>query len=82
MTGLNPRASHFEPVFTLTAGPTGATPDTLAALGRPVLYHYDPAFLQLYADTAELMRDAFGTRQAPVILHGEAVLGWKPPPPR
>lgn len=75
MTALNRRASHFEPVFTLTAGPTGATPDTLAALGRPVLYHYDPVFLELYADTVELMRSAFGTRQAPVILHGEAVLG-------
>jgi pyridoxamine---pyruvate transaminase len=75
MTAFNRQASHFEPVFTLTAGPTGATPDTLAALGRPVLYHYDPAFLELYAGTVELMRKAFGSRQAPVILHGEAVLG-------
>ncbi|HTS97794.1 MAG TPA: alanine--glyoxylate aminotransferase family protein [Streptosporangiaceae bacterium] len=66
---------RFEPVFTLTAGPTGATPDTLAALGQPVLYHYDPAFLDLYADTVELLRKSFGTRQTPVILHGEAVLG-------
>jgi pyridoxamine--pyruvate transaminase len=67
--------SQFEPVFTLTAGPTGATPATLAALGKPVLYHYDPDFLRLYADTAELTRQAFGSRQTPVILHGEAVLG-------
>jgi len=74
VTGLN-RASHFEPVFTLSTGPTGATADTLAALGHPVLYHYDPAFLRLYADTVELLREAFGTRQVPVILHGEAVLG-------
>lgn len=66
---------RFEPVFTLTAGPTGATPDTLAALGQPVLYHYDPAFLDLYADTVELLRTSFGTRPTPVILHGEAVLG-------
>jgi len=75
VTVFNRQANHFEPVFTLTAGPTGATPDTLAALGRPVLYHYDPVFLELYADTVELLRRAFGTRQAPVILHGEAVLG-------
>jgi pyridoxamine--pyruvate transaminase len=40
-----------------------------------VLYHYDPDFLRLYADTAELTRQAFGSRQTPVILHGEAVLG-------
>jgi pyridoxamine--pyruvate transaminase len=75
VTGLNRRASHFEPVFSQTSGPTGATPDTLAALGRPVLHQTDPAFLELYADTVELLRRAFGTPQAPVILHGEAVLG-------
>jgi pyridoxamine--pyruvate transaminase len=67
--------SAFEPVFTLTAGPAGATPPTLAALGRPVLHHGDPDFVRLYAETAELARQAFGTRQTPVILHGEAVLG-------
>jgi pyridoxamine---pyruvate transaminase len=75
VTGLNRRASHFGPVFSQTSGPAGATPDTLAALGRPVLHQSDPAFLQLYADTVELLRGAFGTAQAPVILHGEAVLG-------
>jgi pyridoxamine---pyruvate transaminase len=75
VTGLNRRASHFEPVFSQTSGPAGATPDTLAALGRPVLHQSDPAFLELYADTVELLREAFGTPQAPVILHGEAVLG-------
>jgi pyridoxamine---pyruvate transaminase len=75
VTGLNRRASHFEPVFSQTSGPAGATPDTLAALGRPVLHQSDPAFLELYADTVELLRTAFGTAQAPVILHGEAVLG-------
>lgn len=74
-TARDHQVSRFEPVFTLTAGPTGATPDTLAALGRPVLYHYDPVFLGLYADTVGLMRRAFGTQQTPVILHGEAVLG-------
>jgi pyridoxamine---pyruvate transaminase len=75
VTGLNRRASHFEPVFSQTSGPAGATPDTLAALGRPVLHQSDPAFVELYADTVELLRGAFGTSQAPVILHGEAVLG-------
>ena len=75
VTSSSQQPIQFEPVFTLTAGPTGATPATLAALGQPVLYHYDPAFLRLYADTVELMRRAFGTQQSPVILQGEAVLG-------
>ncbi len=62
-------------MFNLTAGPAGATPATLAALGQPVQYPYDPDFLRLYATTAELARRAFGTARTPVILHGEAVLG-------
>lgn len=67
--------SRFEPVFTLTAGPTGATPQTLAALGRPILHHHDPVFLELYADMIDLLQEAFGMPEAPVVLHGEAVLG-------
>lgn len=69
------RLSQAGPVFNLTAGPAGTTSATLAALGQPVLYPYDPDFLARYADTTELARRAFGTAQAPVILHGEAVLG-------
>jgi 3-oxoacyl-[acyl-carrier protein] reductase/pyridoxal 4-dehydrogenase len=60
VTGLNRGASHFEPLFTLTAGPAGATLDTLAALGHPVLYHYDPAFLELHAEAFDFV----GTRQS------------------
>jgi pyridoxamine---pyruvate transaminase len=71
----NQRTSQAGPVFNLTAGPAGATSATLAALGRPVLYPYDPDFLDLYAEAAELARRAFGSAQMPVILHGEAVLG-------
>jgi pyridoxamine--pyruvate transaminase len=61
--------------FNLTGGPSGATPATLAALGSPILNHLDPAFVDLYAQTAELLRQAFGTPQTPVILHGEGVVG-------
>ncbi|MGB6454068.1 MAG: alanine--glyoxylate aminotransferase family protein [Streptosporangiaceae bacterium] len=75
MIARNRRMGQAGPVFNLTAGPAGATSATLAALGQPVLYPYDPDFLDLYADTAELARQAFGTVQTPVILHGEAVLG-------
>jgi pyridoxamine---pyruvate transaminase len=64
-----------EPVFTLTPGPAGATAPTLAALGRPLLHHLDPAFRELYAETVQLLRAAFGVRPSPVILPGEAVAG-------
>ena len=64
-----------DPAFNLTGGPAGATPATLAALGRPILHHLDPAFGALYQRTAELLRQAFGTRESPVILQGEAVVG-------
>jgi pyridoxamine--pyruvate transaminase len=67
-------ASHG-PAFNLASGPAGATATTLAALSRPILHHTDPAFGALYAETAELLRRAFGTEQAPVILQGEAVVG-------
>ena len=64
-----------DPAFNLTGGPAGATPATLAALGRPVLHHLDPAFGALFQRTAELLQQAFGTRESPVILPGEAVVG-------
>ena len=67
--------SGFTPVFTLSPGPAGATPATLAALGQPLLHYNDPVFLDRYANTVELMRTAFGTTQTPVLLQGEAVLG-------
>jgi pyridoxamine--pyruvate transaminase len=61
--------------FNLTGGPSGATAATLAALGSPVLNHLDPDFVAFYAQTAELLRQAFGTPQVPVIMHGEGVAG-------
>jgi pyridoxamine--pyruvate transaminase len=64
-----------DPAFNLTSGPSGATPATLAALGRPILHHLDPAFGALYQQTVELLQQAFGTSQSAVILQGEAVVG-------
>jgi len=61
--------------FNLSAGPAGATPATLAALSRPVMNHLDPVFAAFYEETTELLRRAFETPQAPVILQGEAVVG-------
>ena len=62
-------------MFTLTPGPAGATPATLAALGQPILHHQDPAFRALYGETVELLHRAFGTASRPVIFPGEAVVG-------
>jgi aspartate aminotransferase-like enzyme len=64
-----------DPRFNLTGGPTGATPATLAALARPILHHLDPVFGAFYEEIVELLRQAFETTAAPVILHGEAVVG-------
>jgi pyridoxamine--pyruvate transaminase len=64
-----------DPAFTLAGGPAGATPATLAALGRPILHHLDPTFGALYEQTADLLQAAFGSSVSPVILHGEAVVG-------
>lgn len=61
--------------FTFASGPSGASPETLAALSTPILYHYDPAFLEAYKETLELLGSAFGSGSTPVIMHGEAVLG-------
>src|SRR5215469_16756457 len=61
--------------FNLTGGPSGATPATLAALGSPILNHLDPAFLALYEETVRLLQRAFETDDAPVIVHGEGVVG-------
>jgi pyridoxamine---pyruvate transaminase len=65
------------PVFTLATGPAGMSPATLAAMSQPVLHHTDPAFRALYAETAGLLREAFGPVPDPVILPGEAVVGIK-----
>jgi len=39
------------------------------------LHHQDPASLALHAETAELLRRAFGTARRPVIFPGEAAAG-------
>ena len=43
------------PEFTLTAGPTMASHRVLAALGEPILFDYDPVFLDLFRDTERLL---------------------------
>lgn len=63
-----------DPVITLTSGPVDAYPEVLRALGRPVLYDYDPAFQRTYERVVAKARAALETPTRPLILHGEPVL--------
>ena len=63
------------PVMNLAAGPVEATDRTLREHARPILFHYDPAFIELFERTCQLLQQAFCTKYDAVILQGEAVLG-------
>jgi pyridoxamine--pyruvate transaminase len=64
-----------DPDFTLAAGPTAVTARTLAALGSPITYHYDPVFLEAFRRTEAKVGELFRTRNEIVLMQGEAVLG-------
>jgi pyridoxamine--pyruvate transaminase len=64
-----------QPDFTLTAGPIAASPRTLAALGSPIIFDYDPVFLQRFAELERKVAAIYGTRNDVVLMQGEAVLG-------
>ncbi|MGH9336318.1 MAG: pyridoxal-phosphate-dependent aminotransferase family protein [Vicinamibacteria bacterium] len=63
------------PEMTLAGGPVQATERTLRDMARPVLYHYDPAFIELFDRTSNLLKDVYRTKYDVVILQGEAILG-------
>jgi len=63
------------PDFTLTAGPTAASPRVLQALGSPVIFDYDPVFLEHFRDTERKLAEAMRTKNDVVLMQGEAVLG-------
>jgi pyridoxamine--pyruvate transaminase len=63
------------PRLNLAAGPVQVMDQTLRDAARPVLYHYDPAFIELFARTSNLLRQVFRTRYDVVIMQGEAILG-------
>ncbi len=63
------------PDFTLTAGPTPASPRTLAALGQPLIFDYDPIFLERFRELERKAARLFGTSSDVVLLQGEAVAG-------
>jgi pyridoxamine--pyruvate transaminase len=61
--------------MTLAGGPVQVTERTLRDMSKPVLYHYDPAFIELFDRSCELLRRVYRTRYDVVILQGEAILG-------
>jgi pyridoxamine--pyruvate transaminase len=61
--------------FTLAAGPTVASARTLAALGAPITYHYDPVFLDAFRQAEDKVARVFGTSGEVILMQGEAVLG-------
>jgi pyridoxamine--pyruvate transaminase len=64
-----------EPDFTLAAGPATASARTLAALGSPITYQYDPVFLDAFRATEASVGQIFGTQNEIILMQGEAVLG-------
>src|SRR3954451_21660369 len=63
------------PRLNLAAGPVQVMDQTLRDAARPVLYHYDPAFKELFAHTSDLLKQVFRTEYDVVIMQGEAILG-------
>lgn len=63
------------PRLNLAAGPVQVMDRTLRDAARPVLYHYDPAFIELFAHTSDLLQQVFQTKYDVVIMQGEAILG-------
>ena len=63
------------PRFNMASGPVDVTVETLRAMQRPVLYHYDPAFIEVFRHTTELLQEVFQTNYDVVIMQAEAILG-------
>ena len=63
------------PRLNMAAGPVDVTERTLRDMARPVMYHYDPAFIEFFAHTCGLLQQVFRTEYDVVIMQGEAILG-------
>ncbi|MCA0042486.1 pyridoxamine--pyruvate transaminase [Celeribacter litoreus] len=74
MTPTN-TAAEAPALFTLTTGPVNCYPEVLSALGKPVLYDYDPTFMAFYEKVMRKVGSALGVKDTPIILQGEPVLG-------
>lgn len=63
------------PDITLSAGPTMAYPEVLAAQAKQITYHYDPAFIELFRRTERRVAELLLTTNDILLMQGEAVLG-------
>lgn len=63
------------PVMNLSGGPVELTSRTLRDMARPVMYHYDPAFIEFFDHTCQLLQQVYRTRYDVIIMQSEAVLG-------
>ncbi len=63
------------PQMTLAGGPVQLTDRTLRDQSRPVLYHYDPAFIEIFSHTCDLLKKVYRTKYDVIIMQGEAILG-------
>ncbi|HED04273.1 MAG TPA: alanine--glyoxylate aminotransferase family protein [Candidatus Fraserbacteria bacterium] len=63
------------PIVNFAAGPVAVSERTLRDLARPMLYHYDPAFIEFFEQTLALLKQVYRTQYDVVIMQGEAILG-------
>ena len=62
--------------LTLTAGPNDVSARVRAALAAPIMYHYDPAFKEVFRETERMVGEIYGSSSHEIILmQGEAILG-------
>ena len=64
-----------DPDITLSAGPTMAYPEVLAAQAKQITYHYDPAFMELFRRAERKVGELFLSQNDVLLMQGEAVLG-------
>ena len=62
------------PQMNLAGGPVQLNEKTLRDQSRPILYHYDPAFINFFEHTCNLLKDVYHTNYDVVIMQGEAIL--------
>lgn len=65
------------PAMSLATGPGEVSNRTLRDHIRPVVNHYDPAFIDLFARACDLLKQVFQTQHDAVIMQGETVLGME-----
>lgn len=63
------------PRLTLASGPVDVPHEALRAMQQPVVYHYDPVFIEAFDRTTGMMQQVFNTTHDIVILQAEAIAG-------